>query len=133
MQNRMLIDYKGKKSILTIPNRSVSARLERIKTFQGLLLSDWENILIQGDNLSILKLLLEKPELKGKIRLVYIDPPFSTNQVFKRGNDRTATISRSEHDAIAYRDTLTGPEYLEFLRKGVFHRIRNRPYCRRGA
>ena len=117
MQNRMLIDYKGKKSILTIPNISVSARLERIKTFQGLLLSDWENILIQGDNLSTLNLLLENPEIKGKIRLVYIDPPFSTNQVFKRGNGRTATISRSEHDAIAYRDTLNGPEYLEFLRE----------------
>jgi adenine-specific DNA-methyltransferase len=113
----MLIEYKGKKSINVIPNEPIKGRFEKIKTFQGLLHSDWQNMLIQGDNFSGLKLLLEEPKIKGKVRLVYIDPPFSTKQVFKMGNGRTATISRSEDDSVAYRDNLTGPEYLEFLRE----------------
>jgi adenine-specific DNA-methyltransferase len=113
----MLIDYKGKKPIQAIPNVPVSIHLEKTRTFQGLLQSDWQNMLILGDNFSALKLLLENPKFKGNVRLVYIDPPFSTNQVFRTGNGRTATISRSEDDSVAYRDILTGPEYLEFLRE----------------
>ena len=113
----MLIEYKGKKSIRKIPNELIRTHLEKVKAFQGLFHSDWQNLVIWGDNFSGLNLLLEESKIKGKVRLVYIDPPFATNQVFKTGNGRTATISRSEADAIAYSDTLTGPEYLEFLRE----------------
>ena len=35
-----------------------------------------ENILAQGDNLHFMKYLLEQKEMKGKINLIYIDPPF---------------------------------------------------------
>lgn len=113
----MLINYKGKKPINAIPNVPVTIHLEKKRTFQGLLHSDWQNMLILGDNFSALKLLIENPRFKGNVRLVYIDPPFSTNQVFRTGNGRTATISRSEGDSVAYRDTLGGPDYLEFLRE----------------
>lgn len=59
-----------------------------------------------GDNLEILALLLRDPSVKGKVSLVYIDPPYATNSVFQ---------SRSQEDA--YIDLLTGSTYLEFLRK----------------
>jgi len=75
------------------------------------------NKLIYGDNLVVLKTLLEKYNLKSKVDLVYIDPPFSTKTNFKIGADRANTISSSSQDIIAYRDNLTGDDFIEFLRE----------------
>ena len=75
------------------------------------------NILFLGDNFDILKKLLYEEGYKGKIDLVYIDPPFATNTKFKIGKNRVSTISSSSDDEIAYEDTLSGYEFLEFLRK----------------
>lgn len=74
---------------------------------------DWLNKIIFGDNLQVLKTLVEmkhRGELKNAdgtdgIRLVYIDPPFATKQDF------------SNKDAKAYSDKLAGAEFLEWLRK----------------
>jgi len=117
MQNGMLIEYDGKRCVSAIQEQPVNARLKKAKTFETLLKSDWKNLLISGDNFTAMKMLLSEMQIEGKIQLVYIDPPFSTNQIFKTGNGRTATISRSDKDIIAYRDMLSGPEYLEFLRE----------------
>jgi len=76
-----------------------------------------DNILFFGDNFDILKKLLYEENYKGKIDLVYIDPPFATNNKFKIGKNRVSTISFSEDDEIAYNDNLTGYQFLEFLRK----------------
>jgi adenine-specific DNA-methyltransferase len=73
--------------------------------------------LIKGNNLEVMKALLVNYGLQDKVDLVYIDPPFSTNNVFRRGEDRTATISSSGEDDIAYTDTLRGAEFLEFIRE----------------
>ncbi|MDD4564335.1 MAG: site-specific DNA-methyltransferase [Eubacteriales bacterium] len=35
-----------------------------------------QNILLQGDNLPFMQYLLEQRDLQGKIKLIYIDPPF---------------------------------------------------------
>lgn len=64
------------------------------------------NRLYFGDNLGILAELLEDVQIHGNVRLVYIDPPFSTNSVYQ---------SRSQIDA--YKDLLTGSNYVEFLRE----------------
>jgi len=44
-----------------------------------------ENILIKGDNLLALKALL--PDYEGKIKLIYIDPPFNTGAAFEFYDD----------------------------------------------
>lgn len=64
-----------------------------------------ENKLIQGDNLFVLKTLLEKHNLKSKVDLIYIDPPFATQKNFSVGEERTSTISKSLNDVLAYSDT----------------------------
>lgn len=74
----------------------------------------YPNKLIHGENLAALTALL--PEYRGKVALVYIDPPFATNSQFRIGNGRTATVSSSNGDALAYTDQLRGAEYLAFLR-----------------
>jgi adenine-specific DNA-methyltransferase len=63
------------------------------------------NTLYYGDNPPILAALMQNPEIKGKVRLIYIDPPFATNSVFQ---------SRTQGDA--YHDLLVGAHYIEFLR-----------------
>lgn len=73
--------------------------------------------LIRGDNLAVMKHLIDKCGLKGKIDLVYIDPPFSTNNIFRMSKDKANSISRSNGDNIAYDDSLIGPEFLEFIRE----------------
>ncbi len=75
------------------------------------------NKLIFGDNLLVLQSLLSAEEVKGRVRLVYIDPPFSTNSVFTVSDERGATVSSASEGRIAYRDVLSGNEYLAFLRR----------------
>ena len=78
-----------------------------------------ENILILGECRKILKSLI--PIFKGKIDLVYIDPPFSTNNVFKISpSGRANSISRAEEGEVAYNDTLKGHNYLEFIRETLY-------------
>jgi len=76
--------------------------------------NDWTNMLIFGDNLQVLKTLLQMKD-KGKlknadgtpgVRLIYIDPPFATKQEF-----------RGSQDQKAYQDKIAGAMFLEFLRK----------------
>jgi adenine-specific DNA-methyltransferase len=76
------------------------------------------NYLIQGENLSVLKALI--PYYSKKVDLIYIDPPFATNNVFRIGQDRISTMSHQQKDAIAYQDTLQGWEFLEFLRERLY-------------
>jgi site-specific DNA-methyltransferase (adenine-specific)/adenine-specific DNA-methyltransferase len=86
-----------------------------VKTFQsGNTDADWANMLIFGDNLQVLKSLLQMKQngkLKNSdgtsgIRLIYIDPPFATRQEF-----------RGSQDQKAYQDKIAGARFLEFLRK----------------
>ena len=64
------------------------------------------NALFFGDNLPLLAHLLTRPDVRGRVRLVYIDPPYATGGVFE-----------SRCQSGAYADTLTGAGYLEFLRE----------------
>ena len=47
--------------------------------------ADSENLLIQGDNLEALKALI--PFYAGKVKCVYVDPPFNTAQTFENYDD----------------------------------------------
>jgi adenine-specific DNA-methyltransferase len=91
--------------------------LRKVSAFGQARLDARENYLIFGDNLKVLKIMDRDPGISGRVRLVYIDPPFATNQEFKIGNGRTAHISSGANDVTAYDDIRTGKEYIEFLRE----------------
>lgn len=74
-----------------------------------------ENLLIKSDNIQGLDYLLKEKKLKGKIDLIYIDPPFATNGNFTITNGRASTISNSRNGNIAYSDKLIGKDFIEFL------------------
>jgi DNA modification methylase len=71
----------------------------------------WRNLLVWGDNLLALRELLADQQgpnrfgARGKIKLIYIDPPFSTKQDFMKDRER------------AYRDKVLGAQFIEFLRR----------------
>lgn len=73
---------------------------------------DWTNLLIFGDNLQILKTFyynedsIIKNKIKGRVKLIYIDPPFATEKEF------SAVVGQK-----AYADKVSGAEFIEFLRK----------------
>lgn len=73
---------------------------------QGVDLWAGKNRLYYGDNLPIMVGLLGDTDVVGKVKLVYIDPPFATNSVF---------CSQAQTDA--YTDLLIGCGYLVFLRE----------------
>ena len=106
----MLLQYPNKKTEEEILSGTNKANLASI-------FGNGDNKLIKGDNLKILKSLIEDYNLKGKIDLVYIDPPFATNNHFTIGDDRVSTISNGKDDKTAYKDELVGSEFLEFLRE----------------
>lgn len=91
--------------------------LEDIKTVGNPSLDGWSDMLILGDNFYSLHALCRMPEISGNVRLVYIDPPFSTNSKFRVGIGRTSTVSSSQSDDLAYSDELLGERYLAFLMK----------------
>lgn len=64
------------------------------------------NRLYFGDNLPLLAALMHDPAVRGHVTLVYIDPPYATSSIFQ-----------SRDQEAAYEDLLTGPHYVEFLRK----------------
>ena len=76
-----------------------------------------ENLLIKGENIEALHYLLENKNMKGKVDLVYIDPPFATNGNFTITDGRASTISNSRNGEIAYADKLIGKDFIEFLRE----------------
>lgn len=105
----MIISYKNKKSEKDILEKTPRCNLQDVSGASN------ENMLIHADNMSALKTLLETHA--GKVDLVYIDPPFATNNDFKMSEGRANTISRNNNGVVAYSDTLTGSDYLEFLRQ----------------
>ncbi|MBR1376033.1 MAG: site-specific DNA-methyltransferase [Cardiobacteriaceae bacterium] len=74
------------------------------------------SLLFACDNFHALSVLLNSGYQK-RIDLIYIDPPYNTQQVFTVDNDRISTISRANSGVIAYSDKLSMNEYLEFMRE----------------
>jgi site-specific DNA-methyltransferase (adenine-specific)/adenine-specific DNA-methyltransferase len=111
--------YAGKarkEDILADNEEAKAVPLQVEKIFNGnkypLAAKGWHNFLVFGDNLQILKTFyrdedpLIKGKVKGKVKLIYIDPPFATESDFgaKKGQK-------------AYSDKTRGAEFVEFLRK----------------
>ena len=105
------LTYEGKEREEDILADTMAVPLQPVKTF-GDGNGGWTNKLIFGDNLQVLKALMDDPEVydkntgRGKVRLIYIDPPFATRQEF-----------RGSQDQKAYQDKIVGAQFLEFLRK----------------
>jgi site-specific DNA-methyltransferase (adenine-specific)/adenine-specific DNA-methyltransferase len=82
-----------------------SVPFQVVKQFGKSKEGEWENKLIFGDNLQALKFMLKDLEIKGKVKLIYIDPPFGTGELYDAAG------------VPAYSAALQGAAFVEFLRK----------------
>jgi adenine-specific DNA-methyltransferase len=99
------LSYEGKQSQSEILE-SKEATIKLLWQGNRIYSNRVDNRLYYGDNLPIMAHLLQDSEIRGNVRLIYIDPPFSTKSVFQ---------SRSQVDA--YQDLLAGSHYIEFIRE----------------
>ncbi len=102
------LEYLGKKSpeeILATP----AGRYKMIESYCGR-----DNRLYHADNLPVLAALAKDKTVAGKVKLVYIDPPFATAAAFE---------SRKQQHA--YNDHLVGSAFVESLRERLIliHRL----------
>jgi len=127
------LEYAGKRSEAAILNQSsptdAGSPLQLERYFKGGSLTgqtqldmfeqakddsdnNWQNLIVQGDNLQFLKTCyrnadpLIKDRVKGKVKLVYIDPPFATKSDFRGSGDEKS-----------YSDKVDSAEFIEGLRE----------------
>ncbi len=109
----MRLKYDGKKSEKDILSESISVNIEKSNDILS------KNKLFIGDNYYTMKYMLNELNMQSTIDLVYIDPPFSTNTVFRISDDKANAVSSIKKSRIAYEDTLKGKDFIEYLRKRI--------------
>ena len=111
IQGYPMLRWKGKR-----PFESTQYYPAQLKETYGEEVDDWRNKIYWGDNLQVMSHLLKA--YRGKINLIYIDPPFDSKADYKKQielkgkeveNDRTAFEEKQ------YTDIWTNDEYLQFM------------------
>lgn len=113
------LEYAGKRTkaaILAEGSAGIGAApLQTVRCFGDTKEDEWKNLIVQGDNLQFLKTCykntdpLIKDKVKGKVKLVYIDPPFGTGDEYG-GSD----------GATSYSAKTAGAEFVEAVRERLF-------------
>lgn len=105
----MYLNYENKKS-----TEKINQLAENIGEMKKLSFN--KNYLFKGDNFYHLSTLI-RSGFKNKVDLIYIDPPFLTNNIFTISEGRNSTISRASKGLLAYDDRFSFEDYLEFIRE----------------
>lgn len=83
-QERYRLDWVGKKEAILAANAPIAKTL-RPSREESINFDTTENLFIEGDNLDALKLLQEN--YLGKVKMIYIDPPYNTGKDFIYNDD----------------------------------------------
>ena len=99
------------------PYRSTQYYPAQLRESYGEEQSGWINKIFWGDNLQVMSHLLK--EYRGKIDLIYIDPPFDSKADYKKKID-VRGVGKAESDSSTfeekqYGDIWTNDEYLQFM------------------
>ena len=87
-QERYQVDWPGKREALFAANAPVAKTLRPVRE-ESVDFDITKNLFIEGDNLDALKLLQES--YLGKVKLIYIDPPYNTGNDFIYDDDFAET------------------------------------------
>ncbi len=114
------LEYAGKRSkaaILAEAHAGIGAApLQTVRCLGETKNGEWKNLIVQGDNLQFLKTCyrnvdpLIKDIVKGKVKLMYLDPPFATKSEFG-GKDGERS----------YADKVDTAEFIESLRERLIY------------
>lgn len=89
-RERYGMDWPGKKECMKLIQKPSIATLKPCRE-ESVNFDVTENLFIEGDNLEVLKLL--QKSYYGKIKMIYIDPPYNTGNDFIYPDDFSETIS----------------------------------------
>lgn len=98
------------------PYRSTQYYPAQLKETYGEAQNDWMNKIFWGDNLQVMSHLMK--EYRGKIDLIYIDPPFDSKADYKKNvriKGKTAYSDTAAFEEKQYGDIWTNDEYLQFM------------------
>ncbi|HMQ04286.1 MAG TPA: site-specific DNA-methyltransferase [Pyrinomonadaceae bacterium] len=106
-----MLYWKGKR-----PFTSTQYYPAQLKETYGPEVNGWRNRIYWGDNLQVMSHLLK--EFRGKIDLIYIDPPFDSKADYKKKIQLRGHFLRNDQNAFEekqYTDIWTNDEYLQFM------------------
>jgi adenine-specific DNA-methyltransferase len=95
-QERYRLDWPGKREALALANQPVALTLRPCRE-ESVDFESTQNLYIEGDNLDALKLLQET--YLGKVKMIYIDPPYNTGNDFIY--DDNFSMNRSEYEELS--------------------------------
>ncbi len=98
------------------PYRSTQYYPAQLRERYGEEKDGWINKIFWGDNLQVMSHMLK--DYRGKIDLIYIDPPFDSKEDYKRNiKVKTSKVSTdtSSFEDKQYGDIWTNDEYLQFM------------------
>ncbi|QBC49225.1 site-specific DNA-methyltransferase [Acinetobacter baumannii] len=93
-QERYRLDWVGKKESILTANTPIAKTLRPCRE-ESVNFDTTENLFIEGDNLEALKLLQEN--YLGKVKMIYIDPPYNTGNDFIYEDDFSESTDIYQH------------------------------------
>lgn len=116
-QERYRLDWPGKREALLTANAPIAKTL-RPSRKESVDFDTTQNLFIEGDNLDALKLLQES--YLGKVKLIYIDPPYNTGKDFIY-RDKFSSLKAEYEDLTEQRDAEGGLLVANPETKGRYH------------
>ena len=119
-QERYQFTWPGKKKAIALPiNKTLRLNIEKSIGKDGTQNQiDSENIYVEGDNLEVLKLLQET--YLGKIKVIYIDPPYNTGKDFVYHDKFSSRIDVYKGISSDY-DEMGNRLYINSTANGRYH------------
>ncbi|WP_236035167.1 site-specific DNA-methyltransferase [Alkalihalobacterium elongatum] len=106
-----MLNWKGKR-----PFRSTQYYPAQLKETHGEMVDGWLNKIFWGDNLQVMSHLLK--EYRGKIKLIYIDPPFDSKAEYKKTiktKGKSVKNDQNSFEEKQYNDLWNNDQYLQFM------------------
>jgi site-specific DNA-methyltransferase (adenine-specific)/adenine-specific DNA-methyltransferase len=106
-----MLNWRGKR-----PFTNTNYYPAQLKERHGEGVNGWLNQIFWGDNLQVMSHLLK--EYRGKVNLVYIDPPFDSKADYKKKislKGKQFTNDQNAFEEKQYSDIWTNDEYLQFV------------------
>ncbi|WP_151814033.1 DNA methyltransferase [Acinetobacter junii] len=106
-----MLNWKGKR-----PFTSTRYYPAQLKEQHGEAVNGWLNKIFWGDNLQVMSHLLR--EFRGKVDLIYIDPPFDSKADYKKKISVKSKIVENDQSSFEekqYTDIWSNDEYLQFM------------------
>ncbi|MEM5007394.1 site-specific DNA-methyltransferase [Priestia megaterium] len=106
-----ILNWKGKR-----PFQLTQYYPAQLRETHGVAVNGWLNKIFWGDNLQVMSHLLK--EFRGKVNLVYIDPPFDSKADYKKTIELKGKKAKNHYNAFEerqYTDIWTNDDYLQFM------------------